>query len=120
MTQIEMNNLVEQLKSAGFKIVKANGNGKSTKKVDNKAKFLADKDQRILKGFAKKGIANVVLMDRNDKSKDFNVRPFGKPAKDGMPATGWLAQGRIVKKGEHGVQGLFHVSQTEDLPATSQ
>ena len=81
---------------------------KGKKNANAKAGWLAAKDQRTLKGFAKKGIANVVLMDRSDKSKEFNVRPFN----------GWVAQGRMVKKGEHGVNGLFHVSQTEEIPAT--
>lgn len=64
---------------------------------------LARKDQRILKGFTRKGIKDVVLMDRSDRSKTFNVKPF----------KAWIADGRIVRKGQHGVQGLFHISQTE-------
>lgn len=67
---------------------------------------LASKDQSILRGFARKGIKNVVLMDRSDRSKPFNVKPF----------RAWTEEGRVVKKGEHGVRGLFHVSQTEELP----
>lgn len=27
---------------------------------------------------------------------------------------GWLANGRIVKKGQHGVKGLFHITQTQE------
>lgn len=64
---------------------------------------LSTKDEAILRGFKRKGIKNVVLMDRNDKSKPFNVRPF----------KAWLELGRVVKRNEHGVRGLFHESQTE-------
>lgn len=77
---------------------------KTTK--SSKSDRLASKDQQILRGFARKGIKGVVLMDRNDPTKDFNVRPF----------KGWFALGRVVKKGQHGVRGLFHISQTEALP----
>lgn len=66
---------------------------------------LAKKDAQILKGFARKGIKDVVLMDRSDRSKPFNVKPF----------KAWVADGRIVRKGQHGVKGLFHVSQTDKL-----
>lgn len=83
----------------------------------SKGELLSAKDKALIAGFKKKGITNVVLMDRTDPSKEFNVRPFGKVAKDDQPAKGWIAQGRIVKKGEHGVQGLFHVDQTEELTA---
>ena len=65
----------------------------------------ARKDKSIVRGFAKKGIKDVVLMDRTDTTKPFNVRPF----------KGWVELGRIVKKGEHGVKGLFHESQTEEV-----
>ena len=81
----------------------------------SKADMLAAKDRSIKATFTKRGIKDVVLMDRSDRSKPFNVRPFGRPAKDDQPATGWIAEGRIVKKGEHGVRGLFHISQTEPL-----
>src|SRR5262249_47031422 len=68
---------------------------------------LAAKDQRILTDFAKRGFKDVVLMDRNDPSKPYNVRPF----------KGWLDQGRIVRKGQRGVRGLFTLVQTDPLPS---
>lgn len=80
-----------------------------------KADRLATKDKAILRGFAKKGIKNVVLMDRNDPSKAFNVRPFGRVNPDGTKS-GWLGQGRVVKKGQTSVRGLFHYDQTDALP----
>ena len=47
------------------------------------------------------------LMDRSDKSKPFNIKPF----------KAWLAEGRIVRKGQRGFHGLFHIDQTDALPA---
>lgn len=78
-----------------------------------KAEMLAAKDRAIKATFTKRGIKDVVLMDRNDPTAEFNVRPYGRPATDDQPATGWLAEGRQVKKGEKSVRGLFHISQTE-------
>jgi hypothetical protein len=69
---------------------------------------LARKDASILRTFKKRGITDVVLMDRSDRSKPFNVRPY----------QGWLANGRIVRKGQKSVKGLFHISQTDALPAS--
>jgi hypothetical protein len=69
---------------------------------------LASKDQHILNAFHRKGFKDVVLMDRDDPSKDYNVRPF----------KGWLEQGRIVRKGQRGVRGLFHITQTDPLPVS--
>jgi hypothetical protein len=67
---------------------------------------LASKDAAIVAAFKRKGFTDVVLMDRSDKSKPFNVRPF----------KGWLDQGRIVRKGSKGCKGLFHVLQTDPIP----
>ena len=67
---------------------------------------LAAKDQRIVNAFAKKGF-KVTLMDRNDPKAPFDVRPF----------KGWLDNGRVVRKGQKGVKGLFHITQTDALPS---
>ncbi len=45
-------------------------------------------------------------MDRADPKKPYNVKPF----------KAWMQEGRMVKKGEHGIRGLFHISQTSELP----
>src|SRR5262249_19358054 len=66
---------------------------------------LADCDRQIAAAFARKGF-KVTLMDRNDPAKPYDVRPF----------KGWLDQGRIVRKGQRGVKGLFHITQTDALP----
>jgi hypothetical protein len=70
---------------------------------------LEAKDRSLIAGFKRRGITDVVLMDRADKSKPFNVKPF----------KGWLEQGRMVKKGEKSIKGLFHISQTSELPKAS-
>jgi hypothetical protein len=67
---------------------------------------LASKDAALINAFHRKGFKDVELMDRNDPNKPFNVRPF----------KGWLNQGRIVRKGQRGIRGLFHESQTDPLP----
>jgi len=67
---------------------------------------LASKDAPIVAAFAKRGF-KVTLMDRNDPTKPFDVRPF----------KGWLEVGRVVRKGQKGVRGLFCVSQTDALPS---
>jgi hypothetical protein len=69
------------------------------------AERLAAKDRSLLSTFARRGFKDVVLLDRNAPTKPFNVRPFG----------GWIKEGRLVRKGEHGVRGLFHISQTEPV-----
>jgi hypothetical protein len=42
-------------------------------------------------------------MDRNDPKLPYDVRPY----------KGWLEVGRVVRKGQRGCRGLFHVTQTE-------
>jgi hypothetical protein len=65
---------------------------------------LVSKDAAIVARFAKRGF-KVTLMDRNDPKAPFDVRPF----------KGWLDQGRVVRKGQKGVKGLLHVSQTDAI-----
>jgi len=79
--------------------------GKAVKRT--KAEMLAAKDKAIRSTFTKRGVKDVVLMDRTDPTKAFNVRPY----------KGWLEQGRRVRKGEKAVRGLFHVSQTDEVEA---
>jgi hypothetical protein len=65
---------------------------------------LAAKDARIVAAFSKRGFA-VTLKNRANPDAPFDVRPF----------KGWLDQGRIVRKGQKGVKGLFHISQTDAI-----
>jgi hypothetical protein len=108
MTQAQMiaKAVKEVLASQG---ILAKGALKAANSPKGKVEVLASKDKRIVSAFKRKGIA-VTLMNRADPTADFDVRPY----------KGWLAQGRIVSKGQHGVQGLFHVSQTEELPQAAE
>jgi hypothetical protein len=67
---------------------------------------LASRDQQILNAFHRKGFKDVQLLDRTDPTKPFNVKPF----------KAWLDAGRVVRRGQKSVKGLFHVSQTDPLP----
>jgi hypothetical protein len=67
------------------------------------------KDRALLSAFSRRGFKDVVLMDRSDKSKPFNIKPY----------KAWLAEGRVVRRGERGVKGLFHISQTDVVGATT-
>ena len=58
----------------------------------------------IARGFARKGIKVTFV---NETGRFDNVKPFKM----------WLAEGLIVRKGEHGVKGLFHSSQCQQYIA---
>ena len=66
---------------------------------------LAAKDQRILNAFLKRGFKDTVLRDRANPDAPHNVKPFKL----------WLDAGRVVRKGQKGVKGLFHVDQTDPI-----
>src|SRR5262249_33826888 len=68
------------------------------------------KDRHLLNTFSRRGFKNVVLMARADKSKPFNVKPY----------KAWIAEGRVVRRGEKGVRGLFHETQTDPIPPKAE
>ena len=105
MTQVQFAKMLADLDPA----VLAGLVGKAQPKAEKttKAQMLANKDKTIRATFTKRGVKDVVLMDRTDPTKAFNVKPY----------KAWLAEGRIVQKGQKAVKGLFHVSQTQELPA---
>jgi hypothetical protein len=49
-------------------------------------------------------------MDRSDRSKPFNIKPY----------QAWLQENRMVRKGEKSVRGLFHASQTDILKTAAK
>lgn len=98
MTQAEIAQIVAA-------VLAAQQNTPTPAKPDKKAAILSAKDKSILSTFSRRGYKDVVLMDRTDKSKPFNVRPY----------KGWLENGRVVRKGEKSVRGLFHISQTDTV-----
>jgi len=66
------------------------------------------KDRALLSAFSRRGF-KVTLMDRNDPNKPYDVKPYRI----------WLAEGRVVRRGERGVKGLFHISQTDVVGTTA-
>lgn len=75
-----------------------------------KALFIAQNDAECVKVFTKAGYKDV--------KPRVNVLTYGKVKEDGTK-TGWLGQGRIVRKGERSLRvgpfNLFHISQTQEL-----
>ena len=69
---------------------------------------LAAKDAQILAAFKRKGF-DAHLMDRNDPKVPYDVRPY----------KAWLEQGRVVRRGQKGIRGLFHLTQTDALPTAT-
>jgi hypothetical protein len=76
----------------------------------NGGNTLEHKDRHLVNSFTRRGFKDVVLMDRNDPTKAFNVKPF----------KAWVKEGRIVRKGERGVRGLFHITQTDLIAPAKQ
>ena len=69
------------------------------------------RDAAIKGAFTRKGFTDVTLVSRNadgtpDFTKPYNVKPF----------KAWVQDGRVVRKGQHGVKGLFHITQTDPIP----
>jgi hypothetical protein len=58
---------------------------------------LAQRHAAILKGFQRKGFKDAKLF--------VDIKPF----------KGWLTEGRQVRKGQHGIKGLFHRDQTDPV-----
>lgn len=107
----------------------------------------APRKQRSDKGFTKQAVADALSTDERraqfeanvvkaftkagykDIQPRVNVLTYGKVKEDGT-ITGWLGQGRRVKKGEHAIfvktgnrgkgMPLFHISQTEPTPANAE
>ena len=98
-----------QIVSAVIQALKVGDTSAKPVSVSTPVDKLALRDASIRAGFKRRGVQYVVLMDRADRSKPFNVKPF----------KGWLEQGRMVKKGEKSIKGLFHISQTSELPKPS-
>ena len=72
--------------------------------VDPKLDRALSRRAAIARGFARKGIKVTFV---NETGRFDNVKPFKM----------WLAEGLVVRRGEHGVRGLFHSSQCEQYIA---
>ena len=95
-----------QIVSAVIQALKVGDTSAKPASISAPVDRLAQRDAAIRAGFKRRGFQDVVLMDRADRSKPHNIRPF----------KGWLEQGRMVQKGEKSIKGLFHISQTSELP----
>ena len=74
--------------------------------VDPRTERQLNRLAAVAKAFNRKGIKNNDMKFKTDSNPtDYNIRTY----------KGWLTVGRIVKRGEHGVKGLFHISQTKEI-----
>jgi hypothetical protein len=96
-----------QIVSAVIQALKVGDTGAKTAPAAKPGNSLEAKDRALIAGLVRKGIKreDIKLMDRANPAADYNVRPF----------KGWLDLGRQVNKGQHGIRGLFHISQTSPI-----
>jgi hypothetical protein len=102
---------LSQIVAAVLNVLKVQGAASKDAAPQAKAgNSLEAKDRALIAGFKRKGIPvdQIVLMDRNDKSKPYSIKPY----------RAWMAEGRQVRKGEKGIRGLFHQSQTDVIAPT--
>jgi hypothetical protein len=103
---------LSQIVAAVLNVLKVQGAASKDAAPQAKAgNSLEAKDRALVNGFRRRGIPlnEIVLMDRTDRSKPYTIKPFKQ----------WLAEGRMVKKGEKSIRGLFHITQTSELPKPS-
>ncbi len=96
-----------QIVSAVIQALKVGDTGAKPAPAAKPGNSLEARDRSIVAGLKRKGIPvdQIVLMDRADKAKPFNVKPFKQ----------WLAEGWQVRRGEKSVRGLFHQSQCDRI-----
>jgi hypothetical protein len=104
MNQLQLMNALAALISGGAKAAPAKTAKRSKSKRSDGRMTKEAYEVAVIKGLNAKGIA----------TKDIELRV------NVLPYKGWLEKGRIVSKGQHGVRGLFHVSQTEPYQASVQ
>src|SRR5262249_20377643 len=94
-----------QIVSAVIQALQVQGAASAKPASQPSGNSLETKDRALVAGFKRRGIpvAEITLMDRNDPKKPYNVKPF----------KAWLTEGRMVRKGQYGIRGLFHISQTD-------
>ena len=111
MAQLDQTQLA-QIVSAVIQALQVQGStGAKPASISAPVDTLAQKDRALIAGFKRKGIPadQIVLMDRANPAKPFNVKPF----------KAWLEQGQQVRRGEKSIQGLFHQSQTDLIAKAS-
>jgi hypothetical protein len=110
MAQLDQTQL-SQIVSAVIQALQVQGTASAKPASQGNGNSLEAKDRSLVTGFKRKGIPvdQIKLMNRADPKAEYNIRPF----------KGWLEQGRMVKKGEKSIRGLFHITQTSELPKPS-
>jgi hypothetical protein len=102
MAQLDQTQL-SQIVQAVISALQVQGTAPKAPAISTPVDKLAQRDASIRMGFARRGIKDVVLLNRTDPKAEFNVKPF----------RAWLELGRQVRKGERSIKGLFHISQTD-------
>ena len=99
---------LSQIVAAVLNVLKIQGASPKAEASAKPGNSLEAKDRSLVQGFKRRGIPvdQIVLMNRADPKAAYNVKPFKL----------WLQEGRMVRKGQHGIRGLFHISQTDELP----
>jgi hypothetical protein len=98
---------LNQIVSAVLAALQQSGTASKAAPVAQPVDRLAAKDRALIAGLKRKGIPvdQIKLMDRANPKADYNVKPYRD----------WITAGRQVNKGQHGIRGLFHVSQTSPI-----
>jgi hypothetical protein len=94
MAQLDQTQL-SQIVQAVISALQVQGAAPKAASISAPADKLAQRHAAILKGFQRKGFKDAKLF--------VDIKPF----------KGWLAEGRQVRKGQHGIKGLFHRDQTD-------
>jgi hypothetical protein len=94
-----------QIVSAVIQALKVGDTAPKAASISTPGNSLEVKDRSLIAGFKRRGIPvdQIKLMDRSNPKAEFNVKPFKL----------WMQEGRMVRKGQHGIKGLFHISQTD-------
>jgi hypothetical protein len=107
MAQLDQQQLA-QIVQAVISALQVQGQAAPKAAISQPGNSLEAKDRALISGFKRRGIPadQITLMNRADPKAEFNVKPFKL----------WLEFGRMVRKGERSIRGLFHISQTDALP----
>lgn len=97
MTQVDQATLKLLAKALGIQVPKGKRTAKKAVKSEPTLSRKEAYEAAVLKGMRRK------LGQEADIQLRVNVLPFKK----------WLENGRVVRKGEKSVRGLFHISQTD-------
>jgi hypothetical protein len=84
-----------QIVSAVISALQVQGTAPKAPAISAPADKLAQRHAAILRGFRRKGFKDAKLF--------VDIKPFKS----------WMSEGRIVKKGQKSIKGLFHRDQTE-------